>query len=116
MKTNKFTLFSNVKAVYGFKNAILIDLQRSIVYSVPHSFKVFIEYATGKTLKQICNYFDDDIDDVKSYLEFILDNELGLFTENIKYFSEMEFNWQSPFQITNAIIDIKNEHNLEVYR
>jgi hypothetical protein len=39
---------------------------------------------------------------------FIIDNELGFFTDNPSLFPSLECIWDSPFMIHNSIIDIKN--------
>jgi len=106
MGIKKFILFENVKIVNGSKNSGVIDLQRESVYQLPISIEAFVRVCLGKSIKEIYKYYSGEIDIAKNYLKFLLKHELCCFVENAERFPKLSEYWNSPFEITNGILDI----------
>jgi SPASM domain peptide maturase of grasp-with-spasm system len=45
-------------------------------------------------------------EDIKEYLQIMLENEIIFYTDSPQFFPEMSTQWDEPFEISNAIIDI----------
>jgi len=114
MEATKFILFSNVKIVSGKKNVIVIDLQRECVYKVPNSLLEFVCTCFRKTKSEIFNLYLKQTGLVEDYLDFLLENDLGMFVEDVDLFPEINEYWNAPYDITNGILDINKQIDLKL--
>ncbi len=113
LRSNKFILFENVKIISGHKFSAIIDLQRTDIFHLPNAINLFVESCLGKTVIQILKEYSSQRQLAKQYLRFLLDNELCAFVPDPSLFPNMSDNWDNPHSITNCIIDINNEQNLD---
>ena len=79
-------------------------------------------YIIAKTQFRECTIIDilnnlnnNDKAVVTNFAEYLLDNKLAMLTDDIGRFPQMKVQWDSPYLLKRAIIDIRNvEHNLDV--
>ncbi len=105
-----FYIFACCKIVKGATRAMVYDLNRNEYHFIPLSFvsiaDIMREYRFGDLLQMI------DADSINVFMDFInymLEKELGTFVDDISLFPEIDLQWDSPFLITNAIIDEKEK-------
>lgn len=98
-----FKLFSNCKIVQGKSRSIICDF-KGRVFIVPEKY--------NGLLQLLCSSLDQKYIEKNEVLkEFISELEykkMGMFfrSEEESNFPEIELKWSSPYQITNAILDI----------
>ncbi len=112
MDNKKLILFETVKIIVGSKHSIIVDLQRECVFHLPNSIKEFVDLCYGKTIREIFKYYSFDLSNTKRYLKFLLENELCCFVNDIELFPKLSEHWDSPFEITNSLIDIQEQQNI----
>lgn len=113
MSKKKFMLFSTTKVVSGKKNVALIDFQRESVFHLPSSFIDFVKNSIGKTHSEIIKVYENDKENAIEYLTFLIDNEIGVFLDDIDVFPDLLNDWSIPFEVSNCIIDIDHELNIQ---
>lgn len=102
-------LYSNCIPVRGAKKSIICDLQRSSYIYVPNDlYKILTEHK-GKSVTEIKSAYQNKYDDIiDSYFRLLLDNEFAFMTDTPELFPPLSMEWDEPFGITNAIIDVSD--------
>lgn len=104
-----FVLYSNCIIINGSKKSLIVDLQNNIAYTYPSIlFEILNERKSVLHLKK--KYRSDK--GIDSIFEDLMNKKLGFYTNYINRFPLMNLRWDSPYEITNSIIEI-NETNLE---
>lgn len=61
------------------------------------------------------NHNSNDKAVVTSFIEYLLDHKLAILTDDIGQFPQMKIQWDSPYLLKRAVIDIRNiEHNFDL--
>lgn len=107
-----FKLFANIIPVKGAKRSTVCDLQRGEYHFIPNILYSLLTEYKNSTISLIKNQYEEEnhstIDD---YYTFLVDNELGFFTETPQLYPEIDLTFHTPSQITNAIIDFDANSN-----
>jgi SPASM domain peptide maturase of grasp-with-spasm system len=107
-------LFACNLPVKGIGRAVLCDVQRQIYQYIPLSMYDVLVENEGKTLTEIKvaygNEHDAIIDD---YFNELVKEEWVFFTDTPQYFPKIDLFWEEPTPLTNAIIDIDKEINID---
>ncbi len=109
MKKKLIKLHGNCCIVEGINRAIIIDLQRPTYHLVPLSLVgMFDNKGVLKVDLENSSLNQDEIDIFNSYIEFLMINDLifELDSDEIDNFPKINFSWDYPALISNAIIDI----------
>ncbi len=107
---NKILRFANCIPVNGFTSSLIYDLQKCVIYKIPNYIYEILTKFNGKKLQIIKSAFSDHLhDEIDSYLKMMHEKEILFFTSNPKLFAPMSMDWDEPFVITNAIIDLQND-------
>lgn len=93
-------IFSNCKLIKGYKNCLLYDIQRGDIIDLPHDLYNWLIKFNNKKIDQI----NDPI--IKEYIDFLKKEDFIFFTENPKYFPEVNLDFDIPCKISNVVIDI----------
>jgi SPASM domain peptide maturase of grasp-with-spasm system len=118
MSKNYFNLFSCCIPVKGAKRAVICDLQRDQVYSVPASlYEILIHFVMkGKSMITIKSFWNNENDNViDDYFDYLEKFECGFFSEECQNLPQIDTNsFFEPKPITNAIVDISaaSHHDL----
>lgn len=105
MKRLKF--FECCHFVKGASRAIICDLQRSSYVFVPLSLAEMIASYDAYTVEEIKDQFPlEDHQFIDEYIAFLVKEEFVFFTSSPGSFPKISLDWDEPYQITNAIIDI----------
>lgn len=100
---------ANVVLVKGATRSIICDLQNEQFYLIPNSFATFIKLAMNKSLQEINeSYSLNERETITEYLKWMDDRDMIVWIpqkDTLDYFPEMNMKWDSPFVISNIIID-----------
>jgi len=103
----RFLLFASCIPVRGVTQSTICDLHRNKFYLIPNSLYDVIKEYQGETLDYVKSMYDNKYDDeIDDYFAFLESNELVFFTKNIEKFPQLNTQWDEPFHIANAIIDV----------
>lgn len=112
---DKFVLFATCIPVKGITRSLLCDMQRPNNSNfIPNILYEILTELQGKSISQVKEHYHNKADDViDEYFTFLLEKEFIFFTDNPDSFPSLDLKWQSPYAITNAIIDSdeKSSHN-----
>lgn len=111
-----FKLFAPCIPVNGFSRSLICDVYRGRFRYIPNALYYILTKLQNKTVSQIKNYFGNENDDIiDEYIEFLIKNEFGTFltAEEAKRFPKLSLEFEVPYNISNAIIDINknSDHN-----
>ncbi|MEO0899322.1 MAG: grasp-with-spasm system SPASM domain peptide maturase [Bacteroidota bacterium] len=105
-----FKVFACCILVKGAKRSTICDVQRNSVKLIPNDLYDLVMKHEGKTLTQIKEAYAEEFHEiVDEYIQFMVDNEYGFFTEYPELFPKLDLSWDSPFEITNAIVDVAED-------
>ncbi len=112
MQTEYFILFSNCIPVKGNMRSIICDLHNHALKLIPNDlYKILVDFR-GQSIDEIKQKFNNDFDDViDDYFNFLIENNLGFYTDESSRFPKLSLDWKTPLQITNAIIDVNDTSN-----
>ncbi|MDE1465044.1 grasp-with-spasm system SPASM domain peptide maturase [Spartinivicinus poritis] len=106
---NFLTLFSCCKVVKGYNRSTILDLQTQKIYIIPNSLGEFINKCKNSPYEEVLNcYNKEDKKTIKSYIDYLTNNNFCFFTETPDKFPDISTEWDHPSKITNAIIDISS--------
>lgn len=112
-----FLLFTNCILVKGFKESILMDLQRNGFLPVSNLLYEVLSL-TLKTLSisELKEYFHGQYNSgIDKYLSYLQEEEYGFFTNEPHNFPELVTDFYSPYPIVTSVINYSqtSEYNLE---
>lgn len=105
-----FKLFACCIAVKGALRSSICDLQREEVKLIPNSLYTILTEHQHQTYSQIQQAYDYD-ETLDEYFDFLVDNELGFWTDTPEFFPALDMTWQTHSIINNAIIDVDAHSN-----
>lgn len=102
-----FNLFANCQVVKGFSMSLIVDLQLRTYYHIPNDlFDVIKFLSEGSVEDCIENYGIKNKSIIKSYINFLVKNDLGFVDDSIiKELSTLSLTWDNYSPITNVIIE-----------
>lgn len=109
-----FKLYASCVLVYGESCSLLLDLERSDFYEINNEYYEILKLITCVSLEEFQIKTNFSREEIQSFLDKFLDNELGFLTKDPDSFPDIDLTWKSPYQIDNAIIQIKEESDFDV--
>ncbi len=107
----KIILFPNCIPIKGVKRSIIYDLQRSTYDFIPNSLYIILNKHNRKSsiddIKKEYNYEYNEI--IDEYFNFLEKKEYIFYSNEPYLFPKINFEWDFPAHITNAIIDLNKE-------
>lgn len=105
-----FKLYASCIPVKGVKRAGICDIQRGIFETISMDLFEVLSYCKNYSFKQIIKqYGEDNTPVIEEYFAWLIKMEFGFWCTNqdeLKRFPNISVEWNMPFDITNAIIDI----------
>ena len=104
-----YQLFPSLIPVKGYRRSLLLDPSRVNYYFIPNDLYDIIS-EDFIDVNKLYNEYPDDIRVIDEYIEFLTKNELifEVSSKEESLFPKLSTNWETPFQITNMVIDIGN--------
>ncbi|MCZ8022449.1 MAG: grasp-with-spasm system SPASM domain peptide maturase [Cytophagales bacterium] len=109
-----FVLHSSCIPVLGIKRSTICDLQRQIISFIPNDLFEILTAYKKKSFEEILDKFGESNRPVlEDYFNFLVNKELGFWASEIEveYFDSINLTYESPYKITNAIIDVNQNSN-----
>ncbi|MDR2836503.1 MAG: hypothetical protein LBV69_10010, partial [Bacteroidales bacterium] len=114
-KLDKYILiFSCCIFEHGWGKSLILDLQRNKIYRVPNDLKIIFESKNKKISELLYEYEEDDKETILEYIDFLIKKEIIFLLdtlEELSYFEKINLEWDSPNQITNAIVEISESND-----
>jgi SPASM domain peptide maturase of grasp-with-spasm system len=109
-----FNLFASCVLVKGKTSSIIFDLERETFYEIPNRYAYIIEALKKESInnfKQESEFNDKDID---LFIGQFVEKELGFITHEPEAYPDLELDWETPYLINDAIIQIENNTNYNI--
>jgi SPASM domain peptide maturase of grasp-with-spasm system len=110
----QFLLYACCIPVKGARRSVICDLQRSKYYFIPGAlYEILVNYAglSPNAIKEKFNRQNDET--IDEYFEYLVNNELGFYTDEPERFPLLNLSWKSPLKVTNAIVDISADSDYD---
>lgn len=109
-----FKLFANCIIVDGICSSLIYDLGRNESYEIDYEISNFLKKIQSVSLNEFIESSGYPANEVYHFIEKFINQELGFFTNDPKSHIDIDFNWESPYIITNAIIEFNSNSIFDV--
>ncbi len=109
-----FQLFASCMVVKGASMSIISDIERNTFYDIPNEYLPILTEVQQMSIESFKSRSKFKPKMIDKFVKQFIDQEVGFFTSDIESFPKIELIWKSPYQITNAIIQIGNDNNYNV--
>jgi hypothetical protein len=107
MRNKYFKLFSCCIPVKGAVRFVIIDLQRQDLFFINEGTYEILTQQTQKKKDEIYNSYSFELHErLNEIFSFLVENEIGFWTDEPEKFPNLELHWEFPAKITNAIIEV----------
>lgn len=110
---NYFMLYADCFLTKGYTRTMLYDVTKKRAFFIDNAYYDVIKDLEKRTLKEVTESIRKE--DRKEFYDFInqmVENNFGVIIDQPEYFPRIPQEWDSPHEITNAIIDIRDSaHN-----
>ena len=102
--------------VLGKDQSAIYNLQKGQIKLIPNSMVEAIEQLDANPVAEIISELhEDSIEIFESYLQFLIENDLGFLTDEPALFPAIDFQtWDSPEMINNAIIEYSQVYDFDL--
>lgn len=108
MENKYFKFYSSCIPVIGAKRGIIYDLRRGDLYYLPKTIlEILDEYSTFE-LHKLFEDYKSQINILKKYLNYLVNNELIFFTNNLENFPCLDKTFKKPFVLDILLLEIDN--------
>ena len=105
-------LYTNCIFSKGIVNSTVCDLHRNNLYLLPSNLEFYISQFRLYPYEIIIKNLDvSQIDEFNELVNLLLFHELAHLTDHPEFFIDMSMEWDEPYDITNSIVDIKDNYN-----
>ncbi|GAA4273188.1 grasp-with-spasm system SPASM domain peptide maturase [Aquimarina gracilis] len=112
MINNKFAiLYKNCLLVKGVKNSIICDLHLRRYLEIPFHYVTILEDFQTNSIDTVKGSYDEKSKkEIDQFLKYLKDKDYIFFTDSIEQWKELDMQWFPRSTITNAVIDLKEDH------
>lgn len=112
MKKRNLVLYASCIPVKGYTRSLIYCLQEALYYPIPNSLYDLLYVGKGcLDLDKIASELSgSNLTIFNDYVQFLLDKRLAFCTNTPQLFPRLICDWESPSQVTNAIIYIDNSN------
>ena len=109
MRNKHLKLFANCIVVKGAANGTICDLHRGRVYSIPLELAQLLDRTNRENswILQYNKFIGQDKKYLDEYIDFIIKNELGFWTNEPELFPSLINQWSTPEIINNVILELE---------
>lgn len=113
-KDIRFKLFTNCVLVDGNVESLIYDLGRQSSYPIANSFASILQELENLNMKDFKKKYEHlGIDE---FINQFIEEELAFFTNNHLSFPDLNLEWDSPYLITNAILQVDESNGFNLRR
>ncbi len=91
---------------------MICDVQRGSFHLVPNGLYEILTEHKQRAISAIKATYQHQYDEtIDEYFDFLVSNEFGFYCEepDLELFPDISMDWEVPFEITNAIIDVNTQ-------
>ncbi len=102
-------IYEHCRFVSGYRRGIIYDLDKEKYFYIPNILCEIANKFDKKSLADIIKFYGKENENhINNYVNYLIENNFAFFDnyQNIKNYLPLNLNWEQPYQITNAIIDI----------
>lgn len=105
MKPNEYLLLyaSNIP-VSGKEGSAIYALDKGVVYQIPNVFIDLIKEWEVEPFEMVSRKFEDQADILAQYVEFIISEDLGFFTDTPEFFPRLNITYEHGGTISSATV------------
>ena len=106
-----FILYSHNVLVNGLEKAAIYDLESGKILYIPLAFSNLLDAMQSETITEIQQrYVPNNPKIIQDYIQLLLDNDLGFYTQDPGLFPKLDSNYFSPTHIEHAVLMTDLEH------
>lgn len=110
-----FSLFASCIIVEGKASSLIYDVERMEFYDLSNDFVELLGMAEHQDLDAIKAQYGREQDElIDGFFGQFVEAEIGFFTTEPERFPKIDFTWESPCFITNAIIELDESSDFHV--
>jgi len=110
-----FLLFACCIPVKGAKQSLIYDLGLNVYLEIDNIVYEMLENNKGRSINELKALYNGDYNDgIDKYFQLFIEKNIGFLTSEPDSFPSIKQEWDSPFEIHNAIIEISNNSNYDV--
>jgi SPASM domain peptide maturase of grasp-with-spasm system len=114
IKNSNYVLHSNCIPIFGVNRSIIYDLFYNKYYFVPNEICIIlIKNPNGNLENILINKTDIEKNEIIEYFEYLKEEKIIFYFDYPDFFPEISLNYKTPNFITNAIIEINSNINIE---
>ncbi len=109
---NKYLhFFSTCFLTKGYKQGLLMDLQRSKIENIPNSLIDFVYECKRVSINDLQIKYKDYSKIITEYVDLLVSNQYATFISNSekKFFPPMSLHWDFPSNVSNGIIEFSDK-------
>ncbi len=100
-------IVSNCIPVKGATRSIVYDLMRRSYFFIPNALFQILTESENLSIKEIVEYYGQENKEIIiEYLDFLRDNDAIIWADNSSKFTTINFDWNYPSVINNAIVEL----------
>lgn len=104
-------LYADCFLVRGHTRTMICDISRRKMFFIGNPFYDLLLQLKTNTIGDVCNMLEDETDYTafEDFANYLLSHELGLLVDDTSVFPPIDLVWDSPYAITNALIDLRDK-------
>ena len=103
-------LYADCFLVRGYTRTMICDTANGEMFFIDNIYHDLIRELRNKTIAEVMDALhEEDLDEFTSFLQQMTTSNLGTCVDDPGLFPPIEEEWDSPFRISNAIIDIRHK-------
>ncbi|RBL89291.1 grasp-with-spasm system SPASM domain peptide maturase [Chitinophaga flava] len=112
-----FRLFASCQIVPGKYSSAVYDLDRSAIYELPnHLLEVLQQTETVPVDDMEAVFGHEQASQIHTFLDKFVDKEIAFYTTEPERFPSIDFTWEMPRFITNAVIETDGTHAFDYHQ
>ena len=103
-----FKFYASCIPIKGFKRGVICDFRRGSIFYIPNSILEILEEYSTKVITELFNDYESQSVILKKYFDFLIENELIFYTDDLDNFPEINKRFIKPFEINIVLLEIDN--------
>lgn len=110
-----FSLFASCIIVKGKASSLIYDVERMEFYDLSNDFVELLSMAEHHDMDAIKAQYGHEQDElIDGFFAQFVETEIGFFTTEPERFPKIDFTWESPCFVTNAILELDDASDFDV--
>lgn len=111
-----FMLFACCPVIKGHTRSLIYDLQRNKFKYIPNMLYDILKLCDSQPVEQVMSMYDHEEDEgIMAYLEALVAEELGFFTDTPHQFPPLPLDYEFPGVISTAIIEYDDHSSYDLF-